>query len=182
MDPSTKIVVIGPESTGKSILSQDLALHFQAPLVCEYARRYLGCLGRPYVQEDLSQIAIGQIQAEDQALEDQPRLLFCDTDLQVIRVWSEHRYGSCDTWILSQIARRTCDLYLLTDIDLPWQDDPLREHPAAVMREYFYRIYREIILDSGVAWAPVRGTGGGQRLSLALKAIGSLPKFSTHEG
>ncbi len=104
------------------------------------------------------------------------KLLICDTDLYVIKVWSEHKYGGCDPRILEQIAARRYDLYLLTYIDIPWEDDPQREYPDPQMREYFYQIYRDIVMNSGVAWADIRGSYAERE----AKAIAAVERVKTN--
>lgn len=168
-----KIVVIGPESTGKSTLSEALANELHTVWVPEYAREYLQKNGLNYKENDLLQIAKGQVQSEDELLQKANKLLICDTDLYVIKVWSEHKYGRCHPWILEQIAARKYDLYLLTDIDIVWQDGPMREHGDAAMRQYFYKVYQDIVMQSGVPWVGVSG-GHEQRLQQAMEAIDSL--------
>ncbi len=168
-----KVVVIGPESTGKTTLSQSLSSHYGAPWVPEFARSYLDRLGRPYVLEDLTRIARGQLEGEDLELQKAGTLLICDTDLYVLKVWSEHAFGTCDPWILDRIAERTYDLYLLTGIDLPWTDDPQREHPEPAMREYFHRVYRDLVLQSITPWKDIRGNQQ-ERLSRSIEAIGNI--------
>jgi NadR type nicotinamide-nucleotide adenylyltransferase len=168
-----KIVVIGPESTGKSTLSAQLATHYQTLWVPEFARDYLMQLNRPYEQEDLLQMAEGQLQTEDAAATNANQFLICDTDLHVIKVWSEAKYGDCDPRILELIASRKYDLYLLTYIDIAWEDDPLREHPKPEEREYFYQVYRDIVMNSGLPWADIRG-GYDERLQTAIGAIEKL--------
>lgn len=165
-----KIAVVGPESTGKSTLSEALAREMQTLWVPEFARGYLETLGREYTEADLLAIAKGQVSNEDALLPQAGELLVCDTDLNVVKVWSEHKYRRVHTWILEEIARRKYDLYLLTYIDTPWQYDPQREYPEPAMRHYFYNIYRDIVMNSGVAWADVRGTHE-QRMQTALQAI-----------
>ena len=91
-----KVAVIGPECTGKSELSEFLAGHFETGWVPEYARGYLNNLVRPYELHDLLAIAHGQIRIEDEWTRDSNRLLFCDTNLYVIKVWSEFKFGTCD--------------------------------------------------------------------------------------
>lgn len=167
-----KIVVIGPESTGKTTLSESLATHYRTTWVPEYARKYIDLLERKYTAEDLLKIAKAQLASEDIESYLARSLLICDTDLYVIKVWSEHAFGSCDPWILRQIASRKYDLYLLTYIDLPWMEDPQREHPDPRMREYFYAIYRDIVINSGVPWADIRG-GEEERFNRAVAVISS---------
>ena len=165
-----KIVVIGPESTGKSTLSAQLAAHFNTVWVREFARGYLETLNRPYEANDLVTIAEGQLRSEEEALPAANRLLICDTDLHVIKVWSEAKFGDCDPRILSMIAGRRYDGYLLTYIDIPWEDDPQREHPRPEERAYFYNIYRDIVINSGAPWADIRG-GYDERLQKAVSAV-----------
>ncbi|OSZ82948.1 ATPase [Chitinophagaceae bacterium IBVUCB1] len=168
-----KIVVIGPESTGKSTLSQSLAASLQTVWVPEYARTYLETLGREYTEADLLDIAKGQLAAEDAAMQKAHQYLVCDTDLYVIKVWSEAKYGRCHPWVLEQIAKRSYDLYLLTYIDVPWTDDPLREHPQPQERQYFYNIYRDIVMESCCLWADIRGNEN-ERLLAATNAVQKL--------
>lgn len=168
-----KIVVIGPESTGKSTLSEALAAELKTLWVPEYARGYLITLNRSYEQHDLLTMAKGQLDAEDTLASDANQFLICDTDLHVIKVWSEAKYGYCDKWILEQIAARKYDLYLLTDIDMAWQDDPLREHPLPEERKYFYNIYHDIVQNNPANWVGVSGTPE-QRLKKAMAAIQAM--------
>lgn len=168
-----KVVVIGPESTGKSTLSEKLAAHFNTVWTPEYAREYLEQLNRPYEEHDLLEIAAGQAALERQRAMNANKVLICDTDLYVIKVWSEHKYGRCDPRILNQIAQQQCDLYLLTYVDLPWEEDPQREYPDLAMRTYFYHIYKDIVTASGVKWADIRGDYE-DREALAIAAVEQL--------
>ncbi|PSL49326.1 NadR type nicotinamide-nucleotide adenylyltransferase [Chitinophaga niastensis] len=168
-----KVVVIGPESTGKSTLSEKLAAHFNTVWTPEYAREYIDQLPRLYEQHDLLEIAAGQLALERQQAAKAGNVLICDTDLYVVKVWSEHKYGDCDARILNQIAQQQCDLYLLTYIDLPWEEDPQREYPDPEMRTYFYNIYRDIVMQSGAAWTDIRGSYE-DRETLAIKAVQQL--------
>ncbi len=168
-----KVVVIGPESTGKSTLSEKLAAHFNTVWTPEYAREYINQLQRPYEESDLLHIAAGQVALEEQMARQANEVLICDTDLYVIKVWSEHKYGHCDPRILQQIAREHCDMYLLTYIDLPWEEDPQREYPDPEMRHYFYNIYRDIVINSGVEWKDISGSYE-EREALAIAAVQQL--------
>ena len=114
-----KVVVVGPESTGKSELCQQLARDFRTEWVPEFARFYIDRLDRPYEQADLLAIAQGQLAWEDDKEAHSRKFLFCDTNLIVIKVWSEHSYGYTDPWVLDSLNARPYDFYLLADIDLP---------------------------------------------------------------
>jgi len=173
MNGIKRIVVIGPESTGKSTLSAALAQSLHTNWVPEYARTYLDSLRRPYGYKDLLCMARGQQQQEKDLAATASRFLICDTDLQVIRVWSEHRYQNCHLSILQSLATTHTDLYLLTDIDFPWQPDPQREHPQPHMRRYFFNVYKSIVMESKRPFALLSGNAE-QRLHAALAAILNL--------
>ena len=166
-----KVVIIGPECTGKSELSEYLASRFNTVWVKEYARQYLDNLGRPYAPEDLVQIAEGQIALEDEMTQKAQKLLFCDTDLHVIKIWSYFKYGFCDKRILQAIAGRQYDLYLLTYIDIPWVSDPLREHPD--QREELYSMYVQEMKNQSIPFVEVKGARE-TRQKLATAAVKKL--------
>jgi NadR type nicotinamide-nucleotide adenylyltransferase len=168
-----KIVVIGPESTGKSTLSKALATYFSCPWVPEYAREYLEELNRPYNYQDLLKIAKGQLLLEDKLSDSAYNFLICDTDLHVIQVWSEHKYGKVDPWIKEQLKVRKYDAYLITNIDTPWEYDPQREHPQLEMRQFFMNWYRKIVQESGIPYLEISGTLE-KRLEEGVRFIESL--------
>ncbi len=123
-----KIVIIGPESTGKSTLCRQLAEHYGTAWCPEFAREYLTTNGKDYGYADLLTIAQGQLALEDQMqLQAKNDLYFIDTDMYVMKVWCEVAFGQCHTWILKQIAARKYDLYFLCNTDLPWVKEELRE-------------------------------------------------------
>jgi NadR type nicotinamide-nucleotide adenylyltransferase len=165
-----RILILGPESTGKSTLAEDLALHFDEPWVPEFARAYLSKLERPYELEDLSEIACGQLALEDKLALEAREFLFVDTDLRVIQVWSSHRFGAVADWILEEIATRRYSRILLTDVDLPWESDPLREHPEENMRRYFLEQYQELAAKSGFPFRLISGDRA-QRLRSSAEFI-----------
>lgn len=166
-----KIAIIGPECTGKSSLSALLADHFKTSWVPEYARNYIENLKGTYQQSDLLKIAHGQLRMEDEWAKDADRILICDTNLYVIKIWSEVKFGSCDPEILKQIQERKYDLYLLTYVDIPWEDDPQREHPDK--REYLYSLYLKEMKQQSVPFVEIKGTFE-QRIKDAIKAIETL--------
>lgn len=163
-----KIVITGPESTGKTTLTEKLSVHFQCPMVEEYARQYLEQLDRTYRQADLLEIAKGQIKMEDHYQDTNVPFLFCDTDLRVIKIWSDFKYKNVHPWILDQIMERVYHGYLLTDIDHPWVPDPLREHPES--RQQLFNLYHEEIKSSGVPFTIISGAEN-QRFHKALKFV-----------
>lgn len=128
-----KIAMFGPESTGKTTLSKELAQHFDTVWIPEFARDYLqeklDKTGEICVVEDLLPIAIGQTKIENESLELANTYLFCDTNLLVTKVFSEIYYNYCDP-ILDKAARKhKYDLFFLTNVDVPWEDDGLRDSP-----------------------------------------------------
>lgn len=167
-----KIVIIGPESTGKSTLCAQLASHYNTIWCPEYARQYLLKNGMNYTYEDLLTIAQGQLSLEDEFLSktQKNKPLFIDTDMYVMKVWSEFVFGKCHLWILDQIVSRQYDLYLLCNIDLPWVKDELREYPDLETRAKLYNIYEDIMINQQVPWVDITGDQD-QRLEKAIQAI-----------
>jgi nicotinamide riboside kinase len=195
-----KVVVLGPESTGKSTLCRQLANYYNTSWCPEYAREYLLKHGMNYTHDDLLVIAKGQVELEEKfseevrktespkdrkeftnsgnsssGLPDFPtsRLLFIDTDMYVMKVWSEFVFGKCHRFILDQIVERKYDLYLLCNIDLPWVKDELREYPDLSSRQKLYKIYKDILVNQSVPWAEISGSNE-ERLQAAIIATDKL--------
>ncbi len=169
-----KVVVLGPESTGKSTLCSQLADHYKTCWVPEFAREYLLNLGRSYQYDDLITIAHGQLKAEDGALKTETgSVLFIDTDMYVMKVWCEFVFGKCHSFILDEIVERTYDLYLLCNTDLPWVKDELREYPDPVNRNILFRIYKDIMINQDTPWVEISGQDH-ERLLQAIKAVDQL--------
>ena len=170
-----KVVIIGPECTGKSELSEYLAGHYNTVWVPEFARQYLAELDRAYGPLDLPVIANGQLALEDKLIKDAKKVLFCDTDLYVIKIWSYFKYGYCDQRILDAIAARKYDLYLLTYVDIPWISDPLREHPD--QRDELYAHYLREMQNQSVPFVVIKGERE-QRQAIARNAVSKLLQTS----
>lgn len=174
-----KIVVIGPESTGKSNLCAALATQYNTLWCPEYAREYLLKNGTNYSYDDLLNIAKGQLNLEDaytkKADEQFAPLLFIDTDMYVMKVWCEFVFGKCHQFILDEIDTRKYDLYLLCDTDLPWEKDALREYPDNETRSNLFEIYRNLLEKQQTPWAIVSGSGN-DRTQNAINAINHLLK------
>jgi NadR type nicotinamide-nucleotide adenylyltransferase len=165
------VSIVGPESTGKTTLAKSLAAHYNTSWVAEYAREYLNNLDRPYNQSDLLQIASGQLKASKEVRKKVGNLLIQDTDLYVIKVWSEFKYGNCDPYILQQLDMQHVDLYLLTFFDIPYEDDPLRENINE--RPELFDIYEKELKASGVPYVVVQGDLS-KRLKIAVRSINNL--------
>lgn len=176
-----KIAVIGPESTGKSTLSEQLAKHYGTEWCPEYAREYLLKYGKTYTYDDLLAIAKGQIDLEEKftslvknkmASGGRP-LLFIDTDMYVMKVWCEFVFNKCHRYILEQIAERKYDLYLLCNVDLPWVKDELREYPDLDTRKKLYFIYKDIMINQQAPWVDISGNYE-ERLQKAIDEANKL--------
>jgi len=222
-----KIVIIGPESTGKSTLCEQLAAHYNTVWVREYAREYLEKNGTDYTFENLYEIAVGQISGEEDTTTDHRRTtngkttdnrqqttekattdnrqqttekettdnrqpttentndlnlqpstfnfepIFIDTDLYVMKVWSEFVFDKCDNRILTQITKRKYDLYLLCNTDLPWVADNLREYPDLESRAKLFHYYKEDMTEQHVPWVIISGNYE-ERLAMAIEAVDKL--------
>lgn len=163
-----RIAITGPECTGKTELARQLASHYHTVWVPEFARTYLERLRRPYSQADLTEIARWQLLMEDELALTANELLICDTDLFVIKIWSEVKYASVDPVIEAALNSHPYHLHLLTYIDVPWEDDPQREHPQG--REDLYGRYQSTLEKAGVPYVDIRGTRD-ERLATAIQAI-----------
>jgi NadR type nicotinamide-nucleotide adenylyltransferase len=173
-----KIVVLGPESTGKSTLCAALAKHYHTIWCKEFAREYLTQNGTAYTYENLLSIAKGQLANEEVAIEkaltqrnkDGINKLIIDTDMYVMKVWSEYVFNNCDPFILEQINERKYDLYLLCDVDLPWTSDEMREYPDELPRKELFLIYKDLLVNQTTPWAVISGLGD-DRINNAIQFI-----------
>jgi NadR type nicotinamide-nucleotide adenylyltransferase len=167
-----KIVVTGPESTGKTMLSEALALKLNAGLIPEYARYYIEELKRPYTYDDVEKIARHQIQQEKEASESfKNGILIMDTWLIITKIWFEVVYGKFPDWIDEYIASSQIDIFLVCSPDLPWVGDSVREN-GGEMRLKLFDMYRNEIGKYGFASQVVEGIEE-DRLNNALKILKS---------
>jgi NadR type nicotinamide-nucleotide adenylyltransferase len=177
-----KIVVIGPESTGKSTLCGYLADYYNTLWCPEFAREYLLENGTAYTIDDLITIAKGQLDAVQKytrALQSQidqtgiVKPLIVDTDMYVMKVWAEYVFGTCPTFILNEINKQDYDLYLLCKPDIPWVKDELREYPDEKPRQELFQIYKDILINQQTPWVEISG-GFETRNQKAVAAIDAL--------
>lgn len=134
-------VFTGPESSGKTTLAKLVAKEKNGIYVPEVARDYLKEIGIAYTQNDLLEIAKQQYQLQEKAKSETTKSLFFDTDLLTIKIWSEVKYGSCDSWILDRLYSNSNSFYILCKPDFPWESDPLRENPND--RDDLFKLYEK---------------------------------------
>ncbi|NAS12644.1 AAA family ATPase [Poritiphilus flavus] len=173
-----KVVVYGPESTGKTTLSQQLARHYNTAWVPEYAREYLQDKWdreqKTCEPEDLLPIAVGQMHLENSLSEQAEELLICDTDLLETKVYSEAYYvGYCDPLLEKYALKNSYDLYFLTFIDIPWEKDDLRDKPDE--RERMFQYFKQTLEKYDKKFVTLKGDKES-RLSLAIHHIDKLLK------
>ena len=154
-----RIAVTGPESTGKTTLAQELAKHFKTVWVPEYVREYFEKYGSNYNYDDLEKIARGQLALEEKTAQQANRFLFADTGMLVMKIWSQYKYGKCSPWILNTIETHHYDLFLLCEIDLPWEYDPLRENPSKTERKTIFQHYKNELEKYGFPYVIISGQG-----------------------
>lgn len=182
-----KIAFFGPESTGKTTLAKQLAAHFETNWAPEFAREYLEQklveTGKICEPDDLLPIAIGQTKIENEALLTANQYLFIDTCLLVTKVFSEIYYDFCDP-ILEEAARNhNYDLFFLTDIDVPWEKDLLRDKPKE--REELFQVFRSALIENDKPFITLSGDAG-TRFQKAVKIIEDFVKakeigFGSHD-
>ncbi len=174
---TTTIVLTGPESSGKTTLTTQLASHFNAEWIPEFARAYIDNLDRPYLENDLLKIAEGQLRQENEMVNKTGGLVFLDTSLEVIKIWSDYKYGQCHPWILEQLNIKKHDLYLLCHPDIPWQSDPQRESPND--RNKIFKLYHQELTQQNTNFVEVSGLNE-QRLQIAIHHVQSLIHPQAH--
>tara|TARA_R110001599_G_scaffold19921_6_gene75901 strand:+ start:2876 stop:3478 length:603 start_codon:yes stop_codon:yes gene_type:complete len=171
-----KIVLFGPESTGKTTLSKQLARHYNTVWAPEFAREYLqkkwNNERKTCEAEDLVPIAIGQMKLENKLVKKADRVLICDTDLLETKVYSEEYYGGFVDPLLDKAAKNNkYDLYLLTFIDTPWEEDDLRDRPG--LRREMFNAFENTLKKYNRPYILLDGNKE-TRLQNAVKAIDKL--------
>ena len=168
-----KVVLFGPESTGKTTLSKALASHYNTVWVPEFARTYLqekwNNERKTCEVSDLIPIAMGQMDLENTLAKKADKLLICDTDLLETKVYSEEYYGGFVAKELDKAAtENNYDLYLLTYIDTPWEADDLRDRPE--QREEMFKAFENALKKYNRPYILLKGNKE-VRLKKAIKAI-----------
>jgi nicotinamide riboside kinase len=172
-----KIALFGPESTGKTTLAIQLAEHFKTAWVPEFARDYLQekweKTGLICAIEDMLPIAYGQMKLENDALSRADKILFCDTNLMVTKVFSEVYYNFCDPLLDKAAREHEYDLFFLTNIDVPWEKDDLRDKPEG--RESVFEVFKQTLIDNNKPFITLSGDKD-LRLNKAISIINDLEK------
>lgn len=165
------VCVFGPESTGKSTLCADLAAHFDTAWVPEYARFYLEARDGVCGARDMPAIARGQAALTASKRAEARRVLVCDTDLWATELWSHALFGACAPAIPAWAAEQSADLYLLTDVDVPWVADNVRYLPE--QRREFFDACQALLEREGLPYVVIRG-GWETRRQTAVAAVAAL--------
>ncbi len=166
-----KIVLFGSESTGKTTLAQQLAIFYKTVWVPEFAREYLENERINVQYSDVIPIAKGQLMAEDRLIERANKLLICDTNILETKVYSDVYFGTSPEWLSDEIKNREYDFYLLTNIDVEWSPDPLRDKPH--QRKEMHNLFKNELLSRQLPFAEISGLE-----EVRLKnAIFSIDKF-----
>ncbi len=171
-----KVVLFGPESSGKTTLAKLLALHYKTQWVPEYMRAYLQDKWdknqEVCTREDLMPIAKGQLLLENDKAATANQYLFCDTNLDELVVYSKFYYdGFCPEQIINAASQSKYSLFLLTYIDTPWEKDDLRDRPND--RRLLFSIFESYLKDKKLPYIILKGTND-ERLQKAVKAIKNL--------
>ncbi|HTM97335.1 MAG TPA: ATP-binding protein [Pedobacter sp.] len=163
-----KIAIVGPESTGKSTISQALAKHYHVPWVPEYARYYCAALTTDCTLQDEINMFHGQVALEESVLAmTETDFIICDTTFITVKIWSDEMLGETPQIVIDALQAKPYDFYVLLDIDLPWMDDPLRDFPH--MREHFMAIWHKELQALQANYVMVGGLE--DRLENVIKAV-----------
>ena len=172
-----KVALFGPESTGKTTLAIQLAEHFKTAWVPEFARDYLQQKWDKTAQicdvNDMLPIAYGQTKLENETLSTANKFLFCDTNLLVTKVFSEVYYNFCDPLLDKAARKHDYDLFFLTDIDVPWEKDDLRDKPQE--RESVFAVFKQTLIDDNKPFITLSGDKN-LRLKKAIQIVSDLDK------
>lgn len=173
-DSIIKIAVVGAESTGKSWLCEHLAAHYQTLWVPEYAREYFNDSDiYNYTENDLVLIAKEQMRQEEDYLKRARRFLFCDTTLVTLTIWAELEFKRTPAFIQSHLPLIPYDHYLVTNNDIPWEPDALRQNKFS--RDTILQMNLEELQKLGVPYTLITGKEQ-QRL---LRAINTIDRLSS---
>lgn len=171
-----RVVVFGPESTGKTTLARSLAAQLGEPWAEEFVREFWEVKDGKITAEDLGTIALGQMANEERAAERARRVVIGDTDLLTCVLWNDLLFpGKCPEWVRAEAEARvrSTDLFLFCDTDLAWAEDPQRCFPDEAGRAMVRRVWREALVGRGQPWVEITGEGA-ERERIAVEAVKRL--------
>lgn len=169
-----RVVLFGPESTGKTVLAERLAKHFDTVWVPEFSRTYAEAKiakNQTLTYDDVMPIAIGQLQLENRMILKANKVLVCDTNLLETKVYSEFYYKKCPDILHKYALKHTYDLYFLTYIDLPWEADNIRDKPLE--RNEMFRAFEQALIANNKPYILLKGSMKN-RFDTAVKHIDTL--------
>lgn len=170
-----KIVIIGPESTGKSTLCEDLSTYFKTTYLPEYSRVYLENNGPEYTYQDVLEMVKGQLESEvrfELGNPENPFLLF-DTNYLVYKVWIKEKYALEEASIEGLLKSDCYDHYLLCNVDVPWEYDAYREHPNKKDRVRLFKEYEHLLMKHQLSFSTIKGNRD-ERLESAKLILNNL--------
>lgn len=173
-----KVAVIGPESSGKSTLCEELSNRYRIGFIPEFSREYLENLERPYVQNDLLLMAKQQMAHIREFEKRSAKLLLSDTESLVIKIWSEIKYGLCHPEIQNLFESQDFDIYLLCAPDLIWVQDKFREVPDLSRRYEIFQLFKQELEIRNFKYAVISGSGN-ERILKATEVIDSILSHKT---
>lgn len=162
---------VGPESSGKTTLSNQLVTHFSGVVVPEFAREFLDAKGGMYEEADLITIAENQLELENRIISKNTGPIFCDTDVLVVMVWYQFKYRKRNKELEKLFDQQHPRKYLLTYPDLDWEPDPLRENPNDLLQ--IFKMYEVGLKTIGADYRVIKGKVD-VRLANAIEAINQM--------
>jgi HTH-type transcriptional repressor of NAD biosynthesis genes len=171
IDQLKLICFYGPESTGKSVMAQRMAKHYNTVFVPEVAREWITT--NAFNREDI--IAIGRKQTERvfQQARKANKILFCDTDLITTQIYSRHYLGVVPPVLYELEKMVEYDQYFLFDIDVPWVSDGLRDLGEPDKRREMHNRFKSELERRSISWIDVRGSWE-ERTQIISKAVDKM--------
>lgn len=187
---TTRVVVVGAESTGTTTVARCLADHYASrgsvwastQVVEEYGRQYteskwsadpsVDITQLHWTAEDFDIIGPEQTRQEEAARAGSP-VLICDTDAFATSIWKRRYLGSAalsaEPW--TRVPPRA--VYLLTDHEgVPWHDDGMREGDLGI-RAAMTGWFTEALTAAEHSWVLLTGTLT-KRVDLAVRTVDPL--------
>lgn len=173
-----RVALIGPESTGKTTLCEELAGHYQTNYVPEFSRDYIKSLNKKYTEADVYHCIRSQQMEEELQIQQANKLFFADTESIMGKVWLQDVFHQSPEWVDELIVKYKYDLYLLTSADLPFVEDPVRENPRR--RNYFFDWYERELKERNLNYYIIKGISSS-RITNAMHVIDrELQSFTEH--